>query len=125
MDSASSDAVRLDPVSIASGRDIDLVLDIQLPPNAHLNHEAPWSVRVASNGTTLVQRTGKSDALPIIVQIPATSVATESPWEVVAAFAYCTDTERGLCIPKTLAWIIPVRAGGDATTITIRESRFA
>ena len=96
------------------------MLDIQLPPNAHLNHEAPWSVRVTSNGTTLVQRTGKSDALPLIVRVPASSVATDSPWEVAAAFAYCTDTDRGLCIPKKLTWTVPVRAGGDALRITIR-----
>lgn len=125
LESTTSDAVRLDPILIAVGRDIDLVLDIQLPPNAHLNLEAPWSVRVTANGTTLVQRTGKSDALPLIVRIPASFVATDGPWEVIAVFAYCTDTDRGLCIPKRLTWTIPVRAGGDASRITIRESRFA
>jgi len=119
LEPATSDAVRLDPVLIAAGRDIELVLDIQLPPNAHLNDEAPWSVRVTSNGTTLVQRTGKSDAMPLIVRIPASSVATDSPWEVGAAFAYCTETDRGACIPKRLAWTIPVRAGGKTSRITI------
>jgi len=120
LESAASDAIRLDSVSIDSGRDIDLVLDIQLPPNAHLNHEAPWSVRVTSNGSTLVQRTGRSDALPLVVRIPASSVATDSPWEIVVAFAYCTEADRGACIPKRLTWTLSVRPGGEASSITIR-----
>ncbi len=116
----SDDEVSLDPVSIAVGRDIDLVLDISLPPSTRLNHEAPWSVRVISNGTTLVQQTGKSDALPLVVRIPVSSVVTDGLWKVVAAFAYCTDADGGLCIPKSLAWTVPIHAGGDASRITIR-----
>ena len=63
---------------------------------------------------------GSYGGLPLVVRIPASAVATENPWEVVAAFAYCTDSDRGLCIPKRLTWTVPVRAGGDASRITVR-----
>ena len=39
----TGDVIEADPVAIAAGKNIELVLDIKLPEKAHLNAEAPWS----------------------------------------------------------------------------------
>ena len=107
------------PVSIAEDLDIEVVLDVQLPPGAHLSPEAPWSVRISAGERTTVQRTGKSDVLPLRVTIPASSAIIGTCWHVAATLAYCTDAEHGLCVPAELAWEVPVEGGGDATMVTL------
>lgn len=121
-DESTPSVIKCEPLSIIQGRDIELVLDIDLPPRTHLNPEAPWSVRVTAGDTTLVQRTGRSGSLPLKVLIPAVSVVTGREWTVDAAFAYCTEGERTLCIPARLNWIAPVSTGGDSSTATFRAT---
>ena len=116
------ETIALDPVFIASGRDIELILDITLPEQMHISPEAPWSVRVSTNGATFAQQTGKSDALPLRVTIPARSVPNETPWNVYATFAYCTEDDRGMCVPAELTWTLPVSTGKGAATITLAAS---
>ncbi|UCF33439.1 MAG: hypothetical protein JSV78_14005, partial [Phycisphaerales bacterium] len=106
-------------VSIKAGKDLDLVLDIRLPANAHIYPEAPWSVRVQQDGRTLVQQTGKSDRLPIWVRIPAHSVTTDGTWHIDASLAYCTEADQALCAPISLAWTLPVKPGGSMTKIVL------
>jgi len=108
-------------VALALAKDIDLRIDLRLPPGAKLNAEAPWSVRVTSDGTTLVQRTGRSDRLPLTLAVPAMMVRVDSPWRVAASVVYCVDGGSGLCIPKTVEWEVPVRGGGMETTITLTD----
>ncbi len=107
--------IPVEPIAVAEGRDLDLVLEIQMPGQAHLNAEAPWSVRVHADGQTLVQTTGKSSALPLSVTVPAGAVVTGKPWMVTAALAYCTDADQGACVPVELAWNVPIRFGGTTS----------
>ncbi len=110
------------PVSIAADRDIELILDIKPPEGTHLSPEAPWSIRVTAGGETIVQQTGRSEALPLRVQIPAASTVTGTTWEVTAAFACCTSDDRGLCVPAQLTWSVPVESGGDGVKVTLRAA---
>jgi thiol-disulfide isomerase/thioredoxin len=101
------------PFEIAPGRDIELVLDVALPPAMHLNPEAPWSVRVTENGATLAQRTGRSGSLPIRITVPAAPAPPKAEWNVEAAFASCSDA-GGLCVPHHLRWRAAIMPGTGA-----------
>ncbi len=109
---------QVDPVGVVSNAGIELLLDLRLPDDGKLNPEAPWSVRVTSNGATVAQRTGKSDALPIRVTIPH-GAAHAGDWEVSVALAYCTERDGGLCVPLSLAWRVPIREGGRESRIVL------
>jgi len=120
VETIESEAPRsMEPVAIAANQDVELVLDIRLPSESHINPEAPWSIRAAAGGKTIVQRTGKSNAGPLRVEIPAAAVVTDRPWEVVASFAYCTNSDGGICVPTRLVWVVPVQVGNRETTITL------
>jgi len=114
--------IRTEPVAVAADRDVDLVLDVRLPPNAHLNPEAPWSVRVTCNGTTFAQRTGKSETFPLTVTVAAADLRIDCKWSVEAAFAYCTDGDKGLCIPCNVAWLVPIGSAGTRSRVTLHAS---
>jgi sugar lactone lactonase YvrE len=115
---AAADRIRCDPVAVSGGAEIELALDIALPSGAHLSSEAPWSIRVSRGVDTIAQHTGRSDAMPLRIRIPAGGGEAGSTWEVTAALAYCTDSEGGVCVPAEIRWSIPV-GPGDATSITI------
>lgn len=95
---------------VAAGRDVELVLEVKLPAGEHLNAEAPWSVRVSANRTTLAQRTGKSESMPLRVTVPADGGHMHGEWAVEAAFASCADG-AGLCTPHRVGWTVRVRPG--------------
>lgn len=114
--------IEAEAVSIASGKDIELTLDITLPENAHLNPEAPWSVSVIAGENTIAQHTGKSDALPLKITIPVSSIVAGCTWQVSASFAYCTDGDHNVCIPEQLSWNVSVNTGGKATNIILKTN---
>ncbi len=92
---------------------------------SHISQEASWSVRVASDGTTIAQQIGRSDSLPLRINVSAASVKAGNSWDMAAAFAYCTDDGGGLCVPLHLAWKVPVRAGGTDSDVTLGAKIFA
>ncbi len=109
------EVIKADPVSIAEKRDVELVLDIQLPEGAHLSPEAPWSVRVESNGVTLGQQTGRSELLPLKVRVPHQAIAAGGEWHISASLAYCTESDNSLCVPIQLAWSLRVHPEPQAS----------
>jgi thiol-disulfide isomerase/thioredoxin len=119
LETAPSEFLRTKPIAFSPGSDVELVLDVELPAGAHLNPEAPWSVRVASAGRTLVQKTGKSESWPLRIAVPASSVEVDKPWEIRAAFAYCSDGDAGICVPAEIAWLADVVRGGSGSN-TVR-----
>jgi thiol-disulfide isomerase/thioredoxin len=98
-----------------------LTLEIapSLAAGVHLSGDAPWSVRVACNGRVLAQKTGKSDTLPLQVAVDVSVVPAEGDWRVEAAFAVCTSSDRGLCAPVRMSWIVPVQGGGNDRRCTL------
>jgi DNA-binding beta-propeller fold protein YncE len=110
-------AIQAAAASVADGRDVDLLVDVRLPTGAKLNGEAPWSIRVTDNGTTLVQRTGQSSTFPLSVRVPAERTRAGA-WRVSASMVYCVS-DGGLCVPKSVEWDVPVRGGGTSSQITL------
>lgn len=115
----AANAVDAGSVAIASGCDIDVTLDAKLPEGAHLSAEAPWSVRITADGTTLLQETGKSSRLPLSVRIPAECVVVGTVWHVTTGLAYCTDADGGMCVPLRLGWTVAIDGGGTETEVVL------
>ena len=84
---------------------------LSLPAGSHLSSDSPWMVRVTSNGDTLVERTGRSPSMPLVVPIPAAQVRMAADWHIEASFASCTGSNGGLCVPHDLCWRAAVRPG--------------
>jgi thiol-disulfide isomerase/thioredoxin len=115
---ADTSIVDLGEMSLACGRDVELIVDVELPPEAHFAAEAPWSIRVRAGEHTLLQRTGQSRSLPLTAIIPADSVDGDTEWHVTASFAYCTDGVGSVCIPARLDWRVRVaNRGGDGRLV--------
>jgi len=118
-DEPPANAIQVEPVAVAPDRDIVLVLDVTLPADSHLSPEAPWSVRVSAGDKAIAQRTGKSDAFPLRVTVPASAVTFDHLWIVEASFAYCTESGGSVCVPVSMSWAVPVSKSGDATKVTL------
>lgn len=103
--------------SVSSGCDVQIEVDIKMVEGFHFSPEAPWSLRVSNNGTTLAQQTGKSTAPPLCVTIPRDHVSSGN-WVVEAYFASCKTGPAGQCIPKAHRWDLKV--SGDGTSDRIR-----
>jgi len=120
MDADAGDVIQAGEIAVAPDKPIELSLNVALPAGAHLNADAPWSVRVTAGDRTVVQQTGVGGALPIKVTVPAGP--TRAPdrvsecWRVTLAAAYCTDGDAGLCAPVHVIWQAGIRrdaAGRD------------
>lgn len=106
------------PVSLASGREVELVMDIQLPPGAHFSSDAPWSLRVGANGSIVTQHTEKSASLPLRAVIPA-AAAKPGDWRVDVSFVFCLEGPTGRCVPCNLAWLFPVSTSGSEKMVAL------
>ncbi|MGB0714669.1 MAG: thioredoxin-like domain-containing protein [Phycisphaerae bacterium] len=118
---AEVNAIKAETMAIAADSDVSVQLDIALPDQAHLNEEAPWSVRIASNGHVIAQHTGKSKGMPLTIMVPADSVKPNDPWMIEASFAYCTEDEN-LCIPASVRWNVPIAIEGSAASMTLQAT---
>ncbi|MFQ5413981.1 MAG: hypothetical protein ACE5E6_05935, partial [Phycisphaerae bacterium] len=121
---AASDTPNEKPIaapaaSVAAGEDIDVVIDMQGPDDMHVSPEAPWSLRVTAGGKTLVQRTATADTLPIRATIPKHAIVTETCWDVTASVVFCTEADRGVCVPCRRRWRLEVKKGGDHREIRL------
>jgi len=116
----SGQIIEAGTIDVAPGCDIDLVLDISLPPRAHYNPDAPWRVRVTVNGTILVANSGRSDRMPLKTTVPVPAVITEDEWMVSASFTYCTEADRGVCVPAEVSWRGRARPRDGASTCVLR-----
>ncbi len=111
-------AISAPEVTLDTKREIELIMDIQLPRGAHFAADAPWSFSVGSNGRILAQRTEMSSSLPLRSIVPA-NTATMSEWRVDVSFVYCTEGPASRCVPCDLAWRFPVKAAGTSSKIIL------
>jgi hypothetical protein len=118
-DIGNENALAAGPFELAADQDIELTLNIGLPPGARLNSESPWSVRVIADGATLVERTGQSSSMPLTVVVPGSSRREPGEWRIEAVFASCAQVNGGVCTPHRVRWVAPVRSG-DARTMDLR-----
>lgn len=110
------------PIDIVPGKNVELLLDVQLPPGAHINADAPWNVEVSCNGSQLHHESGRTNRLPIQITVPASRVRVNGPWHVSAEFVYCVDGDAGSCVPADIAWEAATRVGDRAALQRLRGS---
>lgn len=104
-DAAVAETVRLEPIEITAGRDVELTIEVTLPEGAHLNREAPWRLRVSANGTTMASGSGQSESFPLRVRIPAHAVVAGCDWKIDIDLTYCNDRD-GLCTPMSKSSVV-------------------
>jgi thiol-disulfide isomerase/thioredoxin len=111
---ANHSAITVPAVMISRGKDITFDIKIDLPRGAHLNPDAPWTIRVATAKRILAQQTGFSDSWPVSVTVDPESVG--DAWDVSFSFIYCTESDGSLCIPADITWHVPVKPSEDGDT---------
>ncbi len=102
--------------------DAPLVLNLTptLPTGAHLNPEAPATVRVIRlpgpgervPPQVIRQHTSRTAELPIRVTTPADQLSENLRLLIELSYAYCFD-DRGVCIPAEAAWAIELSANEE------------
>lgn len=97
---------------LKSGSEVRLQFEIALPPRTEINALAPMSVRIAPvSGAKLLatqngalQFTAGKPALPLEIKVPFSNESGEAVYNIEMSFAYCTESDKGLCIPATIRW---------------------
>jgi thiol-disulfide isomerase/thioredoxin len=116
--------VELEPTSqvlqaeLAAHQDAQIEIEVALGAGFHLSTEAPWSVRVSSNGTTLAQQTGKSQSFPLRLTVPAVGVQP-GLWLVEASFASCQSGSASHCVPHHYRWEVKLKNSGTSTPLKL------
>lgn len=107
------DVIDAPPATVAADSPTELNLTVSLPTGAHLNAEAPWTIRVSSNGKLLTQQTGHGGRFPLTVSVSDDDVAVDAVWDVSLSLVYCTDDGGSLCVPQRLEWRLPIKRAAD------------
>lgn len=112
-------AIRAPTARVARNRPFQLQLHLQLPQDAHLSPDAPWSFRMSNSTATMFQSSGKSNSLPLNITIPAHLTEQAGEWVVSVAFGYCTSSGGGQCVPAEQSWLLPIDPRGSADIVTL------
>ncbi|MBI3800771.1 MAG: hypothetical protein HY268_27805, partial [Deltaproteobacteria bacterium] len=98
-----------------------LVLDVKIPPPYKLNPGSPLEYRVEVSGASSQpgNRTSVKDG-QFPLQIPLSLTTDNTEVRVALSFVYCRDGDEGVCVIKSLRWIVPVQltsTGGEELRI--------
>lgn len=110
--------IQAEPTNVDAASEVRLELIIEFPEGASFNPEAPWSIHVSCNGSSLAQRTCKGAATPMRVNVPRNAIVA-GDWDVRTSFTFCTDSGGGMCVPGELRWRLPVATSGDQSRLRL------
>jgi thiol-disulfide isomerase/thioredoxin len=93
-------------VKIKSQSKLDFRLQPDLPKGVHLNAEAPvnWSFMEEGDSGKGYEGVGKRGVLPLDFSLDSLKIDSNKSYLLTMDIAYCTDTDKGLCIPATVVW---------------------
>lgn len=97
-----------------SGIDLELELHPMLPQGVHLNKEAPIMFAVRSSTGRTLEEKSPVQSLPVSLTIPAACLTDGGSLDVTMHFAYCTDENKGLCVPVSVAWTVDLKSDDKA-----------
>jgi len=101
-----------------------LMIDVKIPVPYKLNPGSPLEYRLKVNGESPHVDTHASTQegrFPLQIPLPIASDTTEL--QVALSFVYCRDGNGGVCIIKSLRWIVPVQtANGENDTVQIEHN---
>jgi thiol-disulfide isomerase/thioredoxin len=85
--------------------DLRVRLTARFPSGLHWNAEAPvFYAFLPANGDSTAGLEGEAKTLPAEFTTPAASLRENGEYLLTLSLAYCTDSNRGLCVPVTLKW---------------------
>jgi hypothetical protein len=93
-----------------------MIVNVQIPAPFKLNPGSPFEYRVEVKGSAPQpgkRTTVKDGQFPL--QIPLALSDGEAEVRATVSFVYCRDGNEGICVIKSLRWIVPVQAtkGGE------------
>lgn len=106
--------IRLPKRTLHSGA-ARIVVNVQIPAPFKLNLGSPLDYRVEVKGGASQpgkRTTVKDGRFPL--QIPFSLDATEAEIQATLSFVYCRDGNDGVCVIKSLRWVVPVASAADA-----------
>lgn len=111
------------PKTIAVGTENSLIVNVELPAGFHLNPDAPQRFVVNYEGGNGVKFDGtrqKFKELPLTIPFQATNAET-GKLKVDLTIYYCREDNTGVCLIKTLSWIIPITVSQGKNALTKLE----
>ena len=106
------------------GSDLRVRLAARFPRGMHRNAEAPiFYAFLPVNGDSAGSLEGEAAALPAEFAIPAAALREEGEYLVTLSLAYCTDSNRGLCVPVTLKWRVKLTGDSQAQSVLDLSAR--
>jgi sugar lactone lactonase YvrE/thiol-disulfide isomerase/thioredoxin len=109
-------------VRVKPGEPLKFLVTPALAEGTELNAEAPVGVRIfGAEGVTVAQRTLRSGAFPIGVEVPADAAAGGSVLRVELTYGVCTHGDQGVCMPASKAWEVRLETGGESATVELKE----
>jgi hypothetical protein len=101
-----------------TGSDLRVRLTALFPSGLHLNAEAPvFYAFLGANRDSAASLEGEAGRLPAEFAIPAAALHPDREYLVTLSLAYCTDSNRGLCVPVTLKWRVRLAEDSQAQSV--------
>ncbi len=92
---------------------ISISADVVLPADTHLTPGVPVSIRITDGSRTVAQQTIGAQALPLVFRLQTGKSSPflaggKAQWHVEVYYAYCTNSQNGVCMPAQAAWNVNV-----------------
>ena len=102
---------------VRAGGPGQLRIDLTMPSGYHLNPQAPFTYRVAVDGTgvTVAEADRQCSAMvpnlkwPLLIPFQAAAGEEEARLTIDLTFYYCQEADTGLCMIQSVRWNVPIR----------------
>lgn len=119
----SSTPIDAGKIAIPTTGYITIKLDVQFPTAAHINTDAPTTIRINAANHVIHQESRFATDTPIVVAFPINESTPTESWRIDLSFIYCNDGSESACIPAEVAWTLtPARSADAPTEMTLSAS---
>jgi len=118
---------RLETKEIAANKDNSISVEIKLPEGFHLNENAPNRYEISTDEAKIIKTPNgaqKFSRLPVSIPFQTTQTGSAN-LKLKATVYYCREDNTGVCLIKTLVWLIPLKISKEKAapeTITLKET---
>jgi len=115
-----ADSVPIRDVFKRQGGELRLELLAEFTDGIHLNAEAPIHYSLRAAGTPLasaIRGTVSPPKLPVSLIVPPEKIANGNFYDVQLDIAYCTTSDKSVCVPVTLRWRLRISETAQADGI--------
>jgi hypothetical protein len=102
-------------VGFRKGSELMLILNPHLPKDTHLNADAPLAYAVTNGSGMKIEQVLEKGKLPFEVRLPASSLQNAERLTVALFLAYCTESDKSLCVPVTVGWKVKLIEKNDSS----------